>query len=102
MNKNQINRIRKIDKQFDTEFSGYIRLIDPEKIKLEVMLDNNSTDMNAIKDQLENIENYNVDIQILRIRHGKELSEILTLEQMSKLHNERKNIFRMMERIMMI
>lgn len=98
LNQDQKDRINELNKKFDTEFSGYIKLIDPERKKLKDMLDNNTSDMNAVKDQLKKIESLNVEIHLLRIKQGKEISEILTPEQMQILRAERKNLFEKMQK----
>jgi len=98
LNQSQKDRITELNRKFDSEFSAYAGLIDPERKKLKEMLDNNTADMNAVKDQLKKIENLNVEIHMLRIRQGKEISEILTPEQMNTLRNERKNLFDKMQK----
>ncbi|HNX22475.1 MAG TPA: hypothetical protein PKG60_00405 [Spirochaetota bacterium] len=98
LNQVQSDRINELNKKFDTEFSGYIKLIDPERKKLKDMLDSNTSDMKAVKEQLKKIEDFNLEIHMLRIRQGKEISEILTPEQMNILHSERKMFFENMQR----
>lgn len=98
LNPEQIVRITDLNKKFDAEFSGYIRLIDPERKKLKDMLDSNTGDMNAVREQLKKIESLNVEIHMLRIRQGKEISAILTPDQMNQLRNERKNFFDKMQK----
>ena len=98
LNQNQIDKISELNKKFDTGFSGYIKLIDPERKKLKDMLDNNTSDMAAVKEQLKKIEAVNVEIHLLRIKQGKEISEILTPEQMNLLREERKTMFDKMQK----
>lgn len=98
LNQNQIDKIANLNKKFDTEFSKFISLIEPEKTKLKDMLDNESDDMNAVKDQLKKIQSIDVEIHLLRIKQGKEISRILTPEQMNTLRGERKMLFENMKR----
>lgn len=98
LNSDQITRIDTLNKKFDNEFAGYIKLIDPERAKLKNMLDNNTNDMNAVKEQLKKIEDINVEIHLLRIRQGKEISQILTPEQMKTLREERNMFFEKMQK----
>jgi len=98
MNKNQIDKITDLNKKFDLEFFNYIKLIEPERKKLKDMLDSNTTDMNAVKEQLKKIESINVEIHLLRIKQGKEISQILTPEQMNILRSERKMMFEKMQK----
>ncbi len=98
LNQEQKNRITELNNRFDTEFAGYSRQIEPERKKLKDMLDAGNVDMNAVKEQLKKIEALNVDIHLLRIRQGKEISEILTPEQMNILRAERKSMFEKMQK----
>lgn len=98
LNQNQTDRINDLNKKFDTEFAGYIKLIDPERQKLKDMLDSNTSDMKAVKEQLKKIEDLNIEIHMLRIKQGKEISGILTPEQMNTLRNERKMMFEKMQK----
>lgn len=98
LDKNQTDRITDLNKKFDSEFAGYITLIEPEKTKLKALLDNDTDDMTAVKDQLKKIEALNVEIHLLRIKQGKEISKILTPEQMNLLRGERKMLFEKMKR----
>ena len=98
LNQNQTDRINELNKKFDAEFSAYTKLIEPERRKLKGMLDSNTGDMNAVKDQLKKIEDISMEIHMLRIRQGKEISEILTPEQMNILRNERRNMLDKMQK----
>lgn len=98
LNQNQIDRIAELNKKFDKEFTGYTALIDPEREKLKNMLESKTYDMNSIKEQLKKIEAYNLEIHMLRIKQGKEISEILTPEQMNILHSERDRFFEKMKK----
>lgn len=98
LNKDQTDRINELNKKFDTEFAGYITLIEPEKTKLKALLDNDTDDMAAVKEQLKKIEALNVEIHLLRIKQGKEISKILTPEQMNTLRDERRMLFEKMKR----
>ncbi len=98
LNQSQTERINELNKKFDAEFAGYIKLIDPERLKLKEMLDSNTGDMNAVREQLKKIEDLNIEIHMLRIKQGKEISGILTAEQMNTLRNERKMMFEKMQK----
>lgn len=98
LNQNQTDRINDLNKKFDAEFAGYIKQIDPERQKLKDMLDSNTSDMKSVKEQLKKIEALNIEIHMLRIKQGKEISEILTPEQMNTLRNERKMLFDKMQK----
>jgi len=98
LNQPQTDRINDLNKKFDIEFSRYIKLIDPERQKLKDMLDSNTGDMKAVKTQLKKIEDLNIEIHMLRIEQGKEISKILTPEQMNTLRNERKMLFEKMQK----
>jgi Spy/CpxP family protein refolding chaperone len=98
MNQEQIDKITTLNKKFDTEFASYITLIEPEKKRLKTLLDNDTDDMTVVKEQLKKIEALNVEIHLLRIKQGKEISQILTPEQMDILRGERKMLFEKMRR----
>lgn len=98
MNQEQIEKITDLNKKFDSEFTGYITLIKPEKKKLKALLDNDTNDMTAVKEQLKKIEALNVEIHLLRIKQGKQISQILTPEQMNILRGERRMLFEKMRR----
>jgi Spy/CpxP family protein refolding chaperone len=98
MNQEQIDKITDLNKKFDTEFAGYISLIKPENKKLRALLDNDTGDMAAVKEQLKKIEALNVEIHLLRIKQGREISQILSPEQMKILKGERKMLFEKMKR----
>lgn len=98
MNQNQIDKITQLNKKFDTEFTGYVKLIEPEREKLKSMLDDKTNDMNAVKEQLKKIQSIDLEIHMLRIKQGKEISGILTPDQMKLLHDERRMLFDNMQR----
>ncbi len=98
MNQEQMDKITDLNKKFDSEFAGYINLIKPEKKKLKALLDNDTDDMTLVREQLKKIEALNVEIHLLRIKQGKEISQILSLEQMNILKDERKTLFEKMKR----
>ncbi len=98
LNKDQTDRINELNKKFDTEFADYITLIEPEKKRLKSLLDNDTDDMTAVKEQLKKIESLNVEIYLLRIMQGKEISQILTPDQMNILRDERKMLFEKMKK----
>lgn len=98
LNQSQTDRINELNKKFDIEFAAFIKLIDPERQKLKDMLDSNTSDMKAVKEQLKKIEDLNIEIHLLRIKQGKEISGILTPEQMNTLRNERKMMFEKMQK----
>jgi Spy/CpxP family protein refolding chaperone len=98
LNQDQTDRINDLNKKFDTEFTGYIKLIDPERQKLKDMLDSNTSDMREVREQLKKIGDLNIEIHMLRIKQGKEISGILTPEQMNTLRNERKMMFERMQK----
>ena len=90
----QIEKITELNKKFDSEFSSYSNLIKPEREKLKEMLKNESNiDFDAVKKQLKKIEDIRVEINLLRIKQGGEISKILTPEQMKILQSERKLFF---------
>lgn len=94
----QAERISELNRKFDSEFAGYIKQINPEREKLKDMLENGSTDMQAVKNQLKKIEDLNIEIHMLRIKQGKEIDSILTPEQMNILRSERKMFFEKMQK----
>jgi len=98
LNQVQIEKITDLNKKFDNEFSGYVKQIEPERKKLKDMLENNIKDMDAVRDQLKKIEAINIEIHMLRIKQGKEISEILTPDQMKILRTERKAFFENMQK----
>lgn len=96
LNGDQINKISLLNKKFEEEFSGFRSKIEPERDKLKKMLDAETSDMDAVKNQLKKIEDINVEIHLLRIKGGKEISGILNPEQMKILREERKQFFEKM------
>ena len=51
---------------------------------------------NQASEQLKKIEEINTEIHLLRIKQGREISGILTRDQMKILHDERKQFFEKM------
>ena len=99
MNQEQIEKITSLNKKFDSEFSSYINLIKPEREKLKGMLKNEgSIDFDAVKQQLKKISDIGIDVHLLRIKQGNEISKILTPEQMKILRTERKMFFDKMQK----
>ena len=99
MDQVQIEKITELNKKFDDQFSSYIDLVKPERDKLKKMLKNeNNIDFDAVKAQLKKIEDISIEINLLRIKQGNEISKILTPEQMKKLRSERKLFFDKMQK----
>ncbi|MCL1864506.1 MAG: hypothetical protein FWF73_01695 [Spirochaetes bacterium] len=99
MDQVQVGKITELNKKFDSEFSSYINLIKPEREKLREMIKSEGNiDYDAIKQQLKKIEDIRVEINLLRIKQGSEISKILTPEQMKILKNERKLFFDKMQK----
>jgi Spy/CpxP family protein refolding chaperone len=96
LNQDQISRITVLNKKFEEEFAVFRSRIEPEREKLKKILEANTDDMEAIKKQLKKIEDITVEIHLLRIKQGMEISGILTPEQMNILKNERKQFFEKM------
>ena len=94
MDQAQIEKVTELNKKFDPEFSSYTELIKPEREKLKRMLKNeDNIDFDAVKQQLRKISDINIEIHLLRIKQGNEISKILTPEQMRILESERKILF---------
>ncbi|MCL2025490.1 MAG: hypothetical protein FWG92_01645 [Leptospirales bacterium] len=94
MDQVQIEKITEFNKKFDSEFSSYTDLVKPEREKLKRILKNEGDiDFDAVRQQLKKIEDINVEINLLRIKQGSEISKILTPEQMKILQSERKMFF---------
>ena len=99
INQEQFEKITELNKKFDSEFSSYNNLIKPERDKLKGMLKSDeNVDFDAVKQQLKKIEDINVEINLLRIKQGNEISKILTPEQMKILKAERKLFYDNMQK----
>ena len=99
MNQEQIEKVTSLNKKFDAEFASYINLIKPEREKLKEMLKNKGNiDFDAVKQQLKKISDIGIEIHLLRIKQGNEISKILTPEQMEILKSERKIFFDKMKK----
>ena len=96
LNQDQIDKISLLNRKFEEEFAVFRSKVEPEREKLKTMLEANTNDMGVIKNQLKKIEEINVEIHLLRIKQGKEISEILTPEQMKILRDERKQFYEKM------
>jgi len=96
LNQEQIEKISMLNKKFEEEFSGFSSKIRPEKEKLKKLLESNTDDLNAVRNQLKIIEDINVEIHLLRIKQGRQISKILTPDQMNILRDERKQLFEKM------
>jgi Spy/CpxP family protein refolding chaperone len=98
MDKVQIEKITELNKKFDDQFSSYTDLVKPERDKLKKMIKNkDNIDFDAVKAQLKKIEDISIELNLLRIKQGNEISKILTPEQMKKLRSERKSFFDRMQ-----
>ena len=99
MDQVQVEKITELNKKFDSEFSSYINLVKPEREKLKGMLKNeDNIDLDAVKQQLKKIDDIGIEINLLRIKQGSEISKILTPEQMKILRSERKMFFDNMQK----
>jgi Spy/CpxP family protein refolding chaperone len=99
MDQVQVEKITGLNKKFDSEFSSYTNLIKPERKKLKEMLKNeDDIDFDAVKQQLKKIGDIGIEINLLRIKQGNEISKILTHDQMKALHSERKMFFDKMQK----
>lgn len=94
----QTVKIEALNRKFDAEFTSYLKKIGPERDRLKRLLDDNSTDMNRVREQLKKINDLDIEIHMLRIKQGKEINSILTPEQLDILKNERKMFFEKMDR----
>ena len=99
MDQTQIEKITELNKKFDDQFSSYTDLVKPERDKLKKMIKNkDNIDFDAVKAQLKKIEDISIELNLLRIKQGSEISKILTPEQMKKLRSERKSFFDKMQK----
>ena len=99
MNQDQVERIAELNKKFDSEFSSYIKLIKPEREKLKGMLKSEGNiDFDAVRQQLKRIDDISIEINMLRIKQGSEISKILTPDQIKILRSERKIFFDKMQK----
>ncbi|HRS63722.1 MAG TPA: Spy/CpxP family protein refolding chaperone [Spirochaetota bacterium] len=92
--KEKINRLNdKYEKDLSSFFDNSRELRD--KLK-EILQKDGDPDYNVVRTLLEKISSINVEIQLMRIKQGKEIDSILTQKQREILQKEREMMFRRM------
>lgn len=90
----QINRIEELNANFASEYRTLNRKIRPQRTELKKILGESNPDLARVRKLLEEIYSVNIELRMIRIRQGIEISKILTQEQNEKLSQERKKTFR--------
>ena len=99
LNSGQIAQIEDLNRKFAEENASIFHNMEPEKEKLRTILQNSDKpDMDEVKKSLEKMAALNVELQLLRIKQGREIDSILSAEQKKNLRNERNMFFERMQR----
>lgn len=94
LDEGQIEKIEKFNRKFDREYAAYNEKIRPQRKRLRQLLSRKSSDdFNEIRKLLEEISEVNIELRMIRIRQGVEISKILSHEQMKELQKERRKMF---------
>lgn len=90
----QIKKIETLNKNFENRHMEYSRKITPARKQLREILKSRNPDLARARELLEEISAVNIELRMLRIRQGIEISHILSPEQMKMLREERRKTFR--------
>ncbi len=90
----QIEAVEKLNSRFDNEYSRYNRELQPMRENLKEILSKPDPDMNQVRETLKQMSDLELEIRILRISQGAEISKIIPPQKMEMLHHERKMMYR--------
>jgi Spy/CpxP family protein refolding chaperone len=93
----QKDKINMLNDKYEKELSSFFENSRQQRDKLkEILQKDGEPDYNVVRTLLEKISSINVEIQLIRIKQGKEIDSILTQKQREILHKERELMFKRM------
>ncbi len=90
----QIEAVEKLNIRFDNEYSLFNKELRPLQDKLREILKDPNPDMNLVRETMKQISDLELEIRILRISQGAEISKIIPTDKMEVLHHERRMMYR--------
>lgn len=95
LEESQIEKIQVLNEKFNREHNSYDLKKQPLKKELkELLRKQNPEDLKEIRSLLEKIYEVNIELRMIRIRQGMEISKILSPDQMKMLRGERRRMFK--------
>ena len=87
LNEEQISAVEKLNTRFDKEYSRFNRELMPLHNKLKEILKNPEPDMDLVREIMKQISDLELEVRILRISQGAEISKIIPPQKMEMLHH---------------
>lgn len=94
LDEKEIKALEELNIKFDEEYKKYNRELRPLRDKLREILGNPDPDMKEVREILKKISAIELEIRILRISQGAEISKIIPGHKLEMLHHERNMMFR--------
>ena len=95
LEESQIEKIQVLNEKFNREHNSYDLKKQPLTKELkELLRKKNPEDLKEIRRLIEKIYEVNIELKMIRIRQGMEISKILSPDQMKMLRKERKSMFK--------
>jgi hypothetical protein len=94
LNEEQIKSVEKLNTRFDNEYSRFNKELMPLHNKLKDILSNPDPDMDRVRETMKQISDLELEVRILRISQGAEISKIIPPDKMEMLHHERRMMYR--------
>jgi Spy/CpxP family protein refolding chaperone len=94
LDENEIRAVEKLNIRFDEEYRQYNDQLRPLRDKLREILRNPDPDMKEVRKTLKQMSDIELEIRILRISQGAEISRIIPPDKMEMLHHERRMRYR--------
>jgi Spy/CpxP family protein refolding chaperone len=94
LEEDKIKAVEELNIRFDEEFRKYHDQLRPLRDNLREILRNPEPDMKEVRETLKKMSDIELEIRILRISQGAEISKIIPPRKMEMLHHERKMMYR--------
>lgn len=94
LDEKQIEGVEELNIRFDKEYNKYHKELFPLRNKLRKILKNSNPDMKEVRETLKQMSDIELEIRILRISQGAEISKIIPQNKMKRLHHERRMMYR--------
>ena len=93
LDENRIKAVEELNIRFDKEYRKYHDQLKPLRDELREILRNPDPDMKEVRETLKKMSDIELEIRILRISQGAEISRIIPPNKMEMLHHERKMMY---------
>ncbi len=94
LDENQIKAVEELNIKFDKEHNKYHKELRPLRDNLRKILKSSDPDMKEVRETLKQMLDIELEMRILRISQGAEISKIIPQNKMERLHHERRMMYR--------